>query len=104
MYIPILLSINALLFMVGLIIVLTKKSMIFIIIGIELILQAAISNFIIFNSQYPTQVEGQVLVVFCTAISICEIILMIAVSLRLYQNYKTTDLTKVELLIDKNEI
>jgi NADH-quinone oxidoreductase subunit K len=73
------------------------------IIGIELILQAAISNFILFNSQYSTQVQGQVLVVFCTAISICEIVLMIAVSLRLYQHYKTTDLTRVALLVAKNE-
>ncbi|ACP20985.1 hypothetical protein Aasi_1691 [Candidatus Amoebophilus asiaticus 5a2] len=89
--------------MVGLIIVLTKKSMIFVIIGIELIVQAAISNFILFNSQYPTHVQGQVLVVFCTAISICEIILMIAISLRLYQNYKTIDLTKIELLLTKKE-
>jgi len=89
--------------MVGLIIVLTKKSLIFIIIGIELIVQAAISNFILFNSQYPSQVQGQVLVVFCTATSICEIILLIAVSLSLYQHYKTIDLTKIELLLAKNE-
>ena len=99
----VLLSINILLFIVGFIIILVKKSIIFMIIGIELILQAAISNFILFSSQHSTQVQGQALVVFCTAISICEIVLMIAVSLRLYQLYKTTDLTKVALLIDKNE-
>jgi NADH-quinone oxidoreductase subunit K len=104
MYMPILLSINVLLFVIGLIIVLIKKSIIFIIIGIELILQAAISNFILFNSQYPTQVQGQVLIVFCTAISICEIILVIAVSLRLYKHYKTIDLAQIELLTAQSEI
>jgi len=93
-YIPILL-LNLFLLVAGLAIVLTKRSMIFIIIGIELIIQAAISNYIVFNSQYPNQLDGQVFAIFTTAISTCEIVMILAISLRLYQQYKLTNLDEV---------
>ncbi len=93
-YIPILL-LNLFLLGVGLVIVLTKRSMIFIMIGIESIIQAAISNYIVFNSQYPNQLDGQVFAIFTTAISICEIVMILAISLRLYQQYKMASLDEV---------
>jgi NADH-quinone oxidoreductase subunit K len=64
--------------------------MIFIVIGIELIIQAAISNYILFNSQHPNHLEGQVLAIFTTAISICEIVMVLAIALLLYLQYKMT--------------
>lgn len=90
-----LLLLNIFLLGVGLMIVLSKRSMIYIIIGIELIIQAAISNYILFNSQYPTQMNGQVLAIFTTAISVCEIVMMLSISLRLYQQYKITNLDDI---------
>ena len=83
---------NIFLFVIGLFIVLTKRNIVFVIIGVELILQAAISNCIVFDSQYPNQLQGQILIIFSMAISICEIVLLITLALRLYQQYKTTDL------------
>ena len=88
----ILLVLNICLFAIGLLIVLTKRNIVFVIIGVELILQAAISNCIVFDSQYPNQLQGQILVIFSMAISICEIVLLITLALRLYQQYKNTDL------------
>jgi NADH-quinone oxidoreductase subunit K len=76
-------------------IILTRKGIIFIVIGIELILQAAISNCIVFNNQYLNALEGQVLAIFCVVISVCEIVLFLALSLRIHQEYRTTDLAKL---------
>ncbi|OJW71558.1 MAG: hypothetical protein BGO68_05310 [Candidatus Amoebophilus sp. 36-38] len=87
-----LLVLNILLFVIGLFIVLTKRNIVFVVIGVELILQAAISNCIVFDSQYSNQLQGQILIIFSMAISICEIVLLITLALRLYQQYKTTDL------------
>jgi NADH:ubiquinone oxidoreductase subunit K len=90
-YMPILL-VNLFLLGVGLAVILTKRSTIFIIIGIELIVQASISNYIVFNSLYSNQLDGQMFAIFTTAISICEIVMVLAISLRLYQQYKINEL------------
>lgn len=91
------LIVNLFIFLVGLIIVVSKQNMIFIIIGIELILQAATSNCILFNNLYTTQLEGHILIIFSLTISICEIGLVIALFLRMYQAYKSTSLAHLVL-------
>jgi NADH:ubiquinone oxidoreductase subunit K len=99
-----LLILNLFLFGIGLTIVLSKKNIIFIVIGLELILQAAISNFLAFDSQYPSQIQGQILIIFAVAVSICEIVLFIALFLRIYQQYKTADLDTLNSYYKENEI
>lgn len=96
------LILNLFIFLIGLIIIVSKQNMIFIIIGIELILQAATSNCIIFNSIYSAQLEGHILIILSIAISICEIALVIALFLRIYQAYKTTSLAPLVLSIHKS--
>lgn len=92
----VILLLNLVLLGIGLTVVLTKRSIVFILIGIELIIQAAISNCIVFNNQHSTRLDGQVLVVFATAISICEIVMILAISLQLYHKYKKINLDENE--------
>lgn len=83
---------------VGISILLIKRNILFIIIGIELILQAAISNFVAFNTHYPNFIlEGQVIAIFATAIVGCEIVVFIALTLSIY---KIRNSNKLGLSID----
>eukprot|EP01132_Coremiostelium_polycephalum_P002986 gene2986-3729_t len=69
---------------------------------IELLLQAAISNFIIFDRQALVPLEGQVMAMIATAIAICELVLMMAIILRFYQYVKHMVLSKVRRFLPAN--
>lgn len=84
--------VNLLLLSVGIFTLLNKQSIIFIIIGIELLVQSAISNCIFFNRLHAQQPEGLVLATFITALSVCEMVLFIAISLNLCKQYKIYNL------------
>ena len=88
------LLLNVLLLGIGVFIVLNRSSIIFIIIGMEMMIQATISNLIVFNRLHATQLEGHVLAVFITAISVCEMVLLLAIFLQLYRKYKVYDIKR----------
>jgi len=83
------LLLNLLLLSIGITTLFNKQSIIFIIIGIELIIQSTVSNYICFNRLHCYASEGLVLAVFITAIAVCEMILFLTILLNLYNYYKT---------------
>lgn len=85
------LLVSALLFSVGLGIMLLKRNMIFVLMGIELMLNAANLNLIAFSRQ-DDQLQGMVFSVFVLVIGVCEMTVALAIILQVYRQFKNIDL------------
>jgi NADH:ubiquinone oxidoreductase subunit K len=79
----------ALLFTVGLFIIITKRNTIMVLLGIELMLNASNLNLIAFNQLWPT-LEGQMFVLFVIIVAVCEAAVGLAIVLQVYQYYQTS--------------
>jgi NADH:ubiquinone oxidoreductase subunit K len=92
------LLISALLFSVGLGGALTRRNAILVLIGIELMLNAANLNFIAFwrYGPHPEALTGVLFVVFAIAIAAAEAAVGLALILAVYRHSKTTDLSKLD--------
>ncbi len=75
-------ALGAFLFSAGLLMVFTKKNAIMILLGIELMLNAANLNLVVFNKQNPTQYDGQFFALFVIVVAVCEAAVGIAIILR----------------------
>ncbi len=94
---PLLLLISAFIFSTGLFVVLTKPNVLFILIGIELMLNAASFNFVLFNSYDPTQ-QGQVFVLLIMTMIVCETAVALAIIFQVYQHYQSIELGQLQRL------
>lgn len=86
-----------LMFVIGLYIVLSKRNAIMVLVGIELMLNAANLNFLAF-SRYYQNLEGQVFTLFVIVVAAAEIAIALAIILKLYKYFKETDLDMFETL------
>jgi len=88
----------ALLFSVGLAGALIRRSAILVLVGIELMLNAANLNFIAFwrYGPHPEALGGVMFVVFSIAIAAAEAAVGLALILAIYRHYKTTEVDEVE--------
>jgi len=91
---------SALLFAIGLAGALTRRNAILVLIGIELMLNAANLNFIAFwrFSPNPEALTGMMFVIFSIAIAAAEAAGGLALIIAIYRHYRTVDLTKVDSL------
>ncbi|MEM6522867.1 MAG: NADH-quinone oxidoreductase subunit NuoK [Bacteroidota bacterium] len=90
--------ISALLFSIGLAVVLTRKNAILILIGIELMLNAANLNFLASNKS--GDVEGQFFALFVIVVAAAEAAVGLAIILKVYKHFKTIDLDKIAEIKD----
>jgi NADH:ubiquinone oxidoreductase subunit K len=94
------LIVSALLFAVGLAGALTRRNAILVLVGIELMLNAANLNFIAFwrFGPNPELLHGVMFVVFSIAIAAAEAAVGLALIIAVYRHYKTTDLSRIDTL------
>jgi NADH-quinone oxidoreductase subunit K len=87
----------ALLFSIGLAGALTRRSAIIVLVGIELMLNAANINFIAFwrFSPHPETLAGVMFVIFSIAVAAAEAAVGLALIIAIYRHYKTTNLDQV---------
>lgn len=78
-------------FCIGIGIVLIKRSVIFVLIGIELMLNAANLNLVYF-SQFDPGFNGQISAVFVVVLAAGEVSIALAILLNIFKHYKATDL------------
>ena len=88
---------TTLLFSIGLAICLIKKNVIFILIGIELMFNAANVNFVAFGSQYG-DIDGSVFALFVMVIAAAEVALALAIILKVYEAFNTSNLDDIKEL------
>jgi NADH-quinone oxidoreductase subunit K len=94
------LSLSSLLFAVGLAGALTRRNAILVLIGIELMLNAANLNFIAFwrYGPDPALLTGVMFTIFSIGIAAAEAAVGLAIILAAYRHSKTTDLDKMSSL------
>lgn len=80
--------ISAFLFCSGLLLAITKKNAILILLGIELMLNAANINLVVFDGKAKT--DGQLFALFIIIVAVCETAVGIAILLKTYHYYKTS--------------
>ena len=94
------LLVAALLFSIGLAGALTRRNAILVLIGIELMLNAANLNFIAFwrYGAHPEALTGVMFVIFSIAIAAAEAAVGLALIIAIYRHYKTSNLDEVKEL------
>jgi NADH-quinone oxidoreductase subunit K len=91
---------SAMLFSIGLAGALTRRNAIIVLIGIELMLNAANLNFIAFwrYGPNPEALEGVMFAVFSIGIAAAEAAVGLALIISIYRHYRTTDVERMDEL------
>jgi NADH-quinone oxidoreductase subunit K len=92
------LVVSSLLFGLGLFAVVTRKNAIMILMGIELILNAANINFIAFSKYSTIGLDGQVISIFVIILAAAEAAIALAIILNIYNNFKTVNADEIDSL------
>lgn len=85
------LIVSACLFAIGLFAVLTRKNAILVLVGIELIINAAILNLVAFGRYDAERYGGQVFALFAIVLAAAAVAVALAIILNVYKQYKTID-------------
>src|ERR1700761_1311153 len=88
------------LFCIGIYIILTKRNAIQILIGIELMLNAAILNLVAFGKYDRFNNGGQLFALFAIVLAAATTAVALAIILNVYKKYKTIDPGKIDELRD----
>ncbi len=92
------LVVSAILFSLGLYGVMTRKNAIMVLMGIELILNAANINFIAFTRFGMMNLSGQVVAVFVIILAAAEAAVLLAIVLNIFQQFNTVNVDEVNKL------
>lgn len=92
------LVLSAVLFSLGLFAVITKKNAVTVLMGVELILNAANINFIAFAKYVDTDLDGQVFAIFVIVTAAAAAAVALAIVLNLYERLKSINLDEADSL------
>ncbi len=96
---PHFLIVGAVLFALGTYTCITRTNAVGILMGVELILNAANVNFVAFNKYNPSPVlTGQVFSLMVIVLAAAEAAVALAIVLAIYMNMKTIDVTEADTL------
>ena len=93
------LMLSAFLFAIGLCGALSRKNAIIVLIGIEIMFNAGILNFIAFwNYKYFTSMTGQMFAIFAISIAAAESAIGLALVIAVYRHYRSVDVEEMKAL------
>ncbi|MCF7809792.1 NADH-quinone oxidoreductase subunit NuoK [bacterium] len=92
------LMVSAVLFLLGLFAVMTRKNAISVLMGIELILNASALNFVTFSHFSSGNLNGQVAALFVIIIAAAEAAVALAIFLNIFRIKATSQVDKADLL------
>ena len=96
---PAYLTVSVLLFAIGLVGVFSRRNAIAVLLGIELMLNAANLNFVAFwRYRGGAGMEGQVFTVVSITIAAAEAAIALAIILNVYRRFKTVNLDQINLM------
>ena len=84
---------------IGFLIVISKNNIIAILIGIEMMFNSGIMNFVVYSNYYQ-DIHGQILVLFILCITVSETILALVIMIKVFNHYNTIDMKNNELIQD----
>ena len=94
------LIVSAILFVLGLIGVLTRKNVVFMLISVEIMLNAAGLAFVAAGAKWQ-QPDGQVMFLFLLAMAAAEVSIGLALVLQIYHQNKSLDVGNITALRDE---
>lgn len=94
------LVVSACIFSIGLYAVLVKKNAIMILVGIELMINAAILNFVAFGKYDNVSYGGQVFGLFAIVLAAAAVAVGLAIILNVYRHYRTINPEEIRELKD----
>lgn len=89
------LLLNAVLFSLGILAVITKRHAVVVLMGIELIFNAANLNLVAFSRHDPLLLQGQLFSLFVMVVAAAEAAVALAIVLRVYQYFRTANLNQI---------
>ncbi|WP_299707143.1 NADH-quinone oxidoreductase subunit NuoK [uncultured Pontibacter sp.] len=89
------LLLSAVLFSLGVLAVITKRHAVLVLMGIELIFNAANLNLVAFSRHDPQLMQGQLFSLFVIIVVAAEAAVALAIVLRVYQHFKTANLNQI---------
>ena len=88
---------SVIMFVCGIYGFMTRKNLIAILISLELMLNSADLNFVIFNRYlFPNSMEGMIFTLFAVALAAAETAVAIAIIINIYRAVGNTDITEVK--------
>jgi NADH-quinone oxidoreductase subunit K len=90
--------VSAILFLCGILTILTRRNAIYILMGVELILNSASLNFVAFSRFGGFGIHGQIFAIFIIVLAASEAAVALAIILQIFNHYKTIDLTETNLM------
>ena len=94
------LLVSGFLFSLGLFAILTRRNAVMVLMGIELVLNAASLNFVAFGRYTAGGFDGQVISVFVIILAAAEAAIALAIVLNIYQNFNTVNVDEINRLKD----
>lgn len=92
------LMISAILFALGLLTVITRRNVIMVLMGVELILNSANLNFIAFSRYTELSLDGHMIALFVIIIAAAEAAVALAIALNIYNRFKTINVDQISQL------
>ena len=92
------LVVGAILFGLGFLTLMTRRNAVGVLLGVELILNAAGVNFVAFNRYVGGGLAGQVFTVFIIILAASEAAIGLAIVLQVFRHYRTIDTQRVSEL------
>ena len=94
------LLLGAMLFSIGMAIIIIKRNGVAVLMGLELLLNAAALNFIAFSQYRTGDVRGHVVAIFIIMLAAAEAAVALAIVLNIYQHFKGIEVDEVSTLRD----
>ncbi|MBF0503360.1 MAG: NADH-quinone oxidoreductase subunit NuoK [Candidatus Riflebacteria bacterium] len=93
------LIVSSAIFSIGLYGLLTRRNAVAVLMAVELMLNSAAFNFVIFNHYCkPSTVDGQIMAIFIIAVAAAEVVVGMAIFVALFRYKKTVDVNEMNLL------
>jgi NADH-quinone oxidoreductase subunit K len=94
------LLVSGILFSLGVFAILTRRNAIMVLMGIELVLNAANINFLAFSRFTTGTLDGHVFAVFVIILAAAEAAIALAIILNIYQNFNSVNVDEINQLRD----
>lgn len=92
------LILSAILFSLGVMAILSKRNVIMVLMGVELILNSANINFIAFSRFTDLSLDGHMIGLFVIIVAAAEAAVALAIVLNAYKRFKTVNLDDISIL------
>ena len=94
------LLVAALLFSIGIAVIVVKRNTVMILFGIELMLNAANINLVVFNRIHAHNEDGQMFALFVIIVAVCEADVGLAIVLQIYRRFQSSNPEEIMQLKD----